>query len=127
MAITPCRPPPPTLPLFPPPRAGADPCPAGTANSGSVLPNLCVGTCSGDYVQDGLFCVRPYRVVVKASYGRGAGTLPVCRSGLLWDAGLCYFPCDSGKNFTAVGPVCWMQCPADKSTDYGALCCNSAR
>ncbi len=79
--------------------------------------------CTGDYVQDGLYCVRPYKVVVKGSYGRGWGELMVCPSDKEKDAGLCYYKC--GQGFHAVGPVCWMSCPESTPVSSGMLCCDT--
>jgi len=55
----------------------------------------------------------------KESYGRGAGVPLGCAEGLVYDAGLCYPPCDDG--FDGVGPVCWGNCPAGED-QCGALC-----
>ena len=56
----------------------------------------------------------------KNSYGRGAGAIPGCGSGLQLDAGLCYNPCP--RDFTGVGPVCWGKCPPEFPFECGAGC-----
>ena len=63
----------------------------------------------------------------KKSYGRGAGTPLVCKSGLEEDAGLCYKSCSTlsqahnSTNYDGVGPVCWGKCPTGMF-ECGALC-----
>lgn len=44
----------------------------------------------------------------------------VCRSGLEYDAGLCYDKCDSG--YDGIGPVCWSYCPPEAPVSCGAGC-----
>lgn len=58
----------------------------------------------------------------KQSYGRGAGTILKCGSGLEQSGGLCYPPCYKG--YYGDGPVCWANCPTNKF-DCGWLCTGS--
>lgn len=56
----------------------------------------------------------------KATYGRGAGSIPeACAVGTQKDGALCYPFCRAG--FNGVGPVCWGSCPAGM-TDGGVFC-----
>jgi hypothetical protein len=66
---------------------------------------VCWGTCGQGYSDDGATCRKDVSVISKSSYGRGAGAVPNCSSGLEADAGLCYPACD--QDFHGVGPVCW--------------------
>lgn len=74
---------------------------------------ICSPDCPSGMTDIGVSCA-------KASYGRGAGTVPnQCQAGFEYDTGLCYTPCRSGNH--GVGPVCWGSCPAG-FTDHGATC-----
>lgn len=65
--------------------------------------------CPAGYVNDGCTCRKDAYIFAKATYGRGAGTVPqTCDQGKELDAGLCYGRCAAG--FKGVGPVCWEQC-----------------
>jgi len=80
-------------------------------------------TCPAGYRNDGCTCRRDAQMFYKGSYGRGAGAPRSCRTGLQYDAGLCYPACEGG--FSGVGPVCWGQCPADAPVQCGAGCATS--
>lgn len=56
----------------------------------------------------------------KDSYGRTAGKVLGCSSDQVYDAGLCYTPCDYGAE--GVGPVCWGNCPPGTSSCGGVIC-----
>ncbi|AKJ01230.1 Arabinogalactan endo-1,4-beta-galactosidase [Archangium gephyra] len=74
---------------------------------------VCSPDCPSGLIDSGATCT-------KNSYGRGAGTLPTCASGLQYDAGLCYQPAKAG--YTGVGPVAWGNCPATSPVNCGAGC-----
>jgi hypothetical protein len=61
--------------------------------------------CPAGYHDDGCTCRIDPQIYWKSSYGRGVGSFPTCKSGLEYDAGLCYSPCVDG--FHGVGPLCW--------------------
>lgn len=69
---------------------------------------LCYTPCKTGYHGVGPVCWQD-----KASYGRGAGTIPPCRDGKEKQAGLCYRPCKAG--YHGKGPVCWH----DGAASYG--------
>ena len=56
----------------------------------------------------------------KDSYGRTAGTPLTCKPDEVYDAGLCYPPCE--HDATGKGPVCWGHCPEGLTPCGGALC-----
>jgi len=68
----------------------------------------------------GCLCVTPGSTFAKQSYGRGVGTPMVCQPDQVYDAGLCYPPCDSSQD--GVGPVCWSTCVPSISYSCGAIC-----
>lgn len=90
--------------------------------------------CPPDYINDGATC-RLNNIIAKASYPRGVGTVPTdCGPGRELDGGLCYrmtgargdrtlTSCKAG--FSAVGPVCWQDCPSGFRDD-GAFCAKPA-
>lgn len=77
---------------------------------------VCSPDCPSGLIDSGATCT-------KNSYGRGAGTLPTCASGLQYDAGLCYPAAKPG--YTGVGPVAWGNCPASSPVNCGAGCAAS--
>lgn len=90
--------------------------------------------CPPNYHNDGATC-RLENILAKESYGRGVGTVPTsCGPGKELDGGLCYrltgvrgdrtlTSCRQG--FSAVGPVCWQDCPSGFRDD-GAFCAKPA-
>ncbi len=92
------------------------PCRPGFSGVGPV----CWGECPPDHHNDGATCRKDVKIIAKASYGRGVGTVPAATCGAKeLDAGLCYDRCPAG--FHGVGPVCWQVCPAGYHDD-GATC-----
>ncbi len=61
--------------------------------------NVCSPRCPSGMTDIGVSCE-------KGSYGRGAGKPLTCRSGMEYDAGLCYWPCPSSKPHS-VGKWCF--------------------
>ena len=86
------------------------------ANFHNVACCICSPDCPSGMTDIGISCA-------KASYGRGAGEVLTCSSGLEMSGLLCYPPCNAGYNGN--GPVCWQQCPAGKA-DCSALCTDTA-
>jgi hypothetical protein len=87
-------------------------CRPGFHNAGS---NICSPNCPEGMNDTGTGCTKP-------SYGRGAGVPMICQEGLEGgESGLCYPPCRA--NFTAVGPVCWQDCPRSQRIDCGGIAC----
>jgi hypothetical protein len=74
---------------------------------------VCSPVCPNGLIDSGATCT-------KNTYGRGAGTLPTCSTGLQYDAGLCYQPAKAG--YTGVGPVAWGNCPPTSPLNCGAGC-----
>jgi|GEM_PF-1782787 len=89
-------------------------CKAGYKAFGS---NICTPKCPGGMRDDGAFCA-------KRSYGRGVGKPLRCPAGSEQNGALCYPVCKRG--FHGVGPVCWQNCPADR-TACGAGCAKNSR
>jgi hypothetical protein len=80
--------------------------------------------CPAGFANDGCTCRRDASIFGKSTQTRGAGKVPIaCRPGTVYDAGLCYTPCNAG--YTGAGPVCWGSCPADHE-DHGATCYRAA-
>lgn len=62
---------------------------------------------SGTLTQASEDCLNGITPPPEVAYGRGAGVPMSCASGMEYDAGLCYTPCNEGYN--GVGPVCWKE------------------
>lgn len=57
----------------------------------------------------------------KSHYGRGVGVSRLgCADDKEQDAALCYNHCNAG--YHGVGPVCWQNCPNDRSYSCGIMC-----
>ncbi|QJR16267.1 hypothetical protein [Usitatibacter palustris] len=80
---------------------------------------ICSPSCPAGFTDTGATCV-------KASVGRGVGTVPTsCAQGQQNDAGLCYPNCKAG--YSGVGPVCWGNCPAGMTVGCGMGCANTSK
>jgi hypothetical protein len=80
---------------------------------------VCWQACPAGATDDGGTCRMPGDIRAKASYGRGAGSIPFphCNAAQEYDAGLCYTKCNEG--YHGVGPVCWGTCQPGYVDDGG--------
>jgi len=78
-------------------------------------------TCPEGMSANGCICTTTgASLFAKNTYGRGVGVPLVCQPDQVYDAGLCYPPCESNQN--GVGPVCWSVCDGLTAYSCGAIC-----
>ena len=74
---------------------------------------ICSPICPSGMTDIGISCT-------KGSYSRGWGKSLECKTEQIYDAGLCYDPCENDKK--GIGPVCWDKSCPEGYNQCGALC-----